>query len=65
LKTSDIEQCNTEDFLLPFEKMIEYQLEYIKNPNDKNRPSTDNMETTKIRGFKKSHDRNVIFESSK
>lgn len=62
LKNSNIEDCETKDFLLPFEKMIEHQLGYIQNPNDKNRPSTDNKETTPIRGFKKSHDRNIIFE---
>jgi DTW domain-containing protein YfiP len=65
LKKGDIEHCDTTNFLLPFEKMIEYQLEYIQNPNDKNRPATDNKSTTSIRGFKKSHDRNVIFESNK
>jgi DTW domain-containing protein YfiP len=36
LKEADLEQCETKDFLLPFEKMIEHQLEYIQNPNNKN-----------------------------
>ena len=35
LKEGDLEQCETKDFLSPFEKMIEYQLESIQNPNNK------------------------------
>ena len=33
LKEGALEQCETKDFLIPFEKMIEYQVEYILNPN--------------------------------
>ncbi|WP_262890891.1 tRNA-uridine aminocarboxypropyltransferase [Winogradskyella helgolandensis] len=36
LKAGDVEHCDTTDFLLPFEKMIEHQLEYLRNPNNKN-----------------------------
>ena len=42
LKESGLEQCNTKDFLIPFEKMIEHQLEYLQNPNNKNYHSTAN-----------------------
>lgn len=35
LKKYDYEIESTENFLLPFEKMIEYQIECIKNPNNK------------------------------
>jgi DTW domain-containing protein YfiP len=41
LLNEGVEQCETKDFLVPFEKMIEYQLECILNPNNNNyRPST-------------------------
>jgi hypothetical protein len=29
LKKSEVEHCDTKDFLIPFEKMIAYQVEYI------------------------------------
>ena len=35
---SHLEQCETKDFLIPFEKMIEYQLEYFLKSN--NNPSS-------------------------
>ncbi len=34
LKESGVEQCDTGAFLLPFEKMIEYQVECILDPNN-------------------------------
>ena len=34
LKEGNFENCETKNFLLPFEKMIEYQLEFIINPNN-------------------------------
>ena len=33
LKESDLEDCETKGFLLPFEKMIEYQIEGFMNSN--------------------------------
>lgn len=62
LKKGNFEQCETENFLTPFKKMIDYQLEHIKNPTNKNYCSTDQQEITPKRMYKKSHDRNVIFE---
>ena len=44
LKGSGLEHCETKDFLIPFEKMIEYQLDYIINPNNKNYSPTANKE---------------------
>jgi DTW domain-containing protein YfiP len=35
LKKGDLEQCDTKGFLIPFEKMIEYQLDYMLNLNSK------------------------------
>jgi DTW domain-containing protein YfiP len=62
LKASNIEQCETKGFLIPFEKMIEYQLDYLLNPNSKNYLSTVNGEITPKDKYKKSTERNIIFE---
>ncbi len=62
LKEGDLEQCETKDFLIPFEKMIEYQLDYILNPNNKNYRSTANREIIPKDMYKKDTERNIIFE---
>jgi len=62
LKESDVEQCETKDFLLPFEKMIEYQLESILNPNNKNYRSSAKREIVTKDMYKKSTERRIIFE---
>jgi len=62
LKKGDIEQCETKDFLIPFEKMIEYQVKYILNPNiNSYRPSTKREVIPKDR-YKKDGQRNIIFK---
>lgn len=61
LKESDLEQCETKDFLLPFEKMIEYQLEYMLNPNNSYRSIT-NGEILPKNMYKVNPQRSVIFE---
>jgi len=65
LKEGDLEQCDTDRFLIPFEKMIEYQLEYILNPNNKNYRSTADREIIPKRMYKGSHERNIIFEQER
>ncbi len=55
-------QCETKGFLIPFEKMIEYQLECILNPNNKNYRSTANREFIPKNMYKKNSERNIIFE---
>ncbi|AUC80949.1 hypothetical protein CW733_01885 [Lacinutrix sp. Bg11-31] len=62
LNEGDLEQCETKGFLIPFEKMIEYQLEYILNPNSKNYCSTASTEIMPKNMYKKNTVRNVIFE---
>jgi DTW domain-containing protein YfiP len=62
LKEGDLEQCETKGFLIPFEKMIEYQLEYILNPNSKNYCSTANREIIPKNMYKKNTERSIIFE---
>jgi DTW domain-containing protein YfiP len=62
LKEANIEQCETKGFLIPFEKMIEYQIDYIINPNSKNYRSSANGEITPKNMYKKKTERNIIFE---
>ncbi|MBB6459040.1 DTW domain-containing protein [Flammeovirga kamogawensis] len=62
LKEGEVEDCNTEEFLKPFEKMLEYQVECILNPhNNSYRPSKKNKIVTKDM-YKKKTERNIIFE---
>ena len=62
LKDGDLEQCETKDFLIPFEKMIAYQLEYLLNPNSKNYCPTANREIRPKNMYKKNTERSIIFE---
>jgi len=62
LKDGDLEHCETKDFLSPFEKMIEYQLESIQNPNNKKYRSNANRVVVPKTMYKKDIKRNVIFE---
>ena len=62
LKEGGLEQCETKNFLIPFEKMIEYQLEYILNPNSKNYCSTANREIIPKNMYRKYKERSIIFE---
>ena len=62
LKEGDLEQCETKGFLIPFEKMIEYQLEYVLNPNNKNYSPTANRELIPKNRYKVNPERSIIFE---
>jgi len=62
LKKGKVEHCETEGFLMPFEKMIAYQLEFMLNPNNKNYRPTTNSEIIPKTMYKKSTERNIIFE---
>jgi len=62
LKEGDLEQCDTKDFLIPFEKMIENQLERMLNPNNKNYRPTTNSGVIPKNMYKKETERNIIFE---
>ena len=61
LNEGDFEQCETESFLIPFEKMIEYQLERMIKPNYNYR-STANGDIIPKNLYKKDTERNIIFE---
>ena len=60
LKESGLEQCETKDFLVPFGKMIEFQLEYIIN--NENARSTTNGEMIPKNRYKKNPQRSIVFE---
>jgi hypothetical protein len=62
LKKANIEQCDTKDFLLPFEKLIEHQLDFILNPNSANYRPTAIKELTPKDRYKVNPERSVIFE---
>ncbi|WP_422090684.1 tRNA-uridine aminocarboxypropyltransferase [Tenacibaculum ovolyticum] len=62
LKKGGLEQCDTKNFLIPFEKMIAYQLDYILNPNSKNYSTKANKEITPKNRYKKNTQRNIILE---
>ncbi len=44
LKEGNLEQCETKGFLIPFEKMIEHQVECFLDPNNKNYDSSTKRE---------------------
>lgn len=62
LSEAGLEQCDTKDFLVPFEKMIAYQVECILNPNNKNYRSDIKREIITKNMYKKDAQRNIIFE---
>ncbi|MFT4761515.1 MAG: DTW domain-containing protein YfiP [Saprospiraceae bacterium] len=62
LKEGDLEQCETKDFLIPFEKMIEHQIECFLNPNNKNYRSNTNREIILKNIYQKDTKRSIIFE---
>lgn len=62
LKEGNIEQCNTKDFLLPFEKMIAHQVECILDPNNKKHSLDADRELLPMDKYKKSSQRRIIFE---
>lgn len=65
LNEGDLEQCETKGFLTPFEKMIEYQLECMLNPDNKHYRSHTRIEIIPKTNYKKSTERNIIFEEER
>jgi len=62
LKQADLEHCDTKNFLLPFEKMIEFQVKCILNPDNKHYRSDTNRSITPKDRYKKKPVVSVIFE---
>lgn len=54
LNQSELEQCDTKDFLIPFEKMIDHQIKCMVD--------TNNKELTPKNVYKKNMERSIIFE---
>ncbi len=65
LKEGNLEQCDTKDFLLPFEKMIAYQLDFMLNPDHENYRSVANGEMLPKTKYKNNPQRSVIFEGGR
>jgi len=62
LREGELEQCETKEFLLPFEKMIEYQLAYILDPNNLTSRSRGMREITQKNRYKVNPQRSIVFE---
>jgi DTW domain-containing protein YfiP len=65
LLNNGVEKCETKDFLIPFEKMIEYQLECTLNPNNKHYRPSMKKEFLPKDMYKKKAERNIIFEQDR
>ena len=63
LNTANIEDCETTDFLLPFEKMIEFQLKSILNPDNKHYRSNANRTLVTKNMYKTNPGRAIIYEN--
>ena len=61
LDEGGLEQCDTKDFLLPFEKMIEYQVECILDPNNNTYRPGSKREIIPKNMYKKNSERRIIF----
>lgn len=62
LNESGLEQCKTTDFLMPFEKMIEYQVECILNPNNKHYRSSAQTKIVPKDMYKQNPLISILFE---
>jgi DTW domain-containing protein YfiP len=63
LKEGDLEQCETKDFLIPFEKMIEHQVESFLDPNNNNYyPPTASREIITKNIYKNNPQRSIFFD---
>ena len=65
LKDGGFEHCDTKDFLIPFEKMIEHQIECRLDPTKNNYRSGSKREVSPKTRYKKNTGRSIIFEQNK
>ena len=65
LNEGEFEQCDTKDFLLPFEKMIEFQVECILNPSNNYYRPAKNLKIVTKDMYKKKEQRNIVFEQER
>ncbi len=62
LKKGDLELCETKNFLLPFEKMIEQQVDYMLNSDYISHRSTTNSAMSPKNRYKENPGRSILFE---
>lgn len=62
LNKGNVEQCDTEHFLIPFEKMIEFQVECILKPDNKNYRSSAKGEILPKTKYKDKTQRSILFK---
>ncbi|OHX64183.1 hypothetical protein NH26_21500 [Flammeovirga pacifica] len=62
LNEGKMEDCELKDFLNPFEKMLEYQVECIMKPDNYSYRPMKIKKISKKDMYKKSTERNIIFE---
>jgi len=62
LKAGGIEQIETARFLIPFEKMIEYQLDYMLHPEHNKDDSIVQLKIPPKNNYKKSSQRSAILD---
>lgn len=59
----EIESCDLTSFMLPYEKMIEYQIECIKNPNNKLYRGKASRKLRKKDNYRQKNGFNLLFEA--
>lgn len=62
LKEAEVENCDTDGFLTPFEKLIDYQLDYMLNPNSRHYRSDAKKEIGPKVMYKKNAGKNILRE---
>ena len=62
LNKNGFEHCETSDFLLPFEKMVENQVKYLLDPSSQNYRPNKKGELSPKTLYKKNTQRNIVFE---
>ena len=62
LKDYGYETCDTENFLTPFEKMVEYQIDCIKNPHNKSYRPFQGDKIEEKTNYKSNSQRVLFFE---
>jgi DTW domain-containing protein YfiP len=61
---SGLEKSDTEKFLIPFQKMIEFQIKYVLNPSSNQHSSNTKTERIPKNMCKKPRQRNIVFEET-
>ena len=64
-KEADLEKCETKDFLVPFEKMNEHQVECFLNQNCESNHSSGKEEIKPRDVYQRNTKRSIIFEKDR